>query len=128
MSIETTEKVFLAISLTTFFAGLLWLGVAAFFAYTKMDLMMKQFENSPAVTNRRPFLDAGPCGRLFALGGVIGPLVNPKPYLRDGGVTAKDLAQFPAELKRKLLILHRSSWLLMFMMGCVGMMMLFGLV
>jgi hypothetical protein len=55
------------------------------------------------------FLNSGPLGRLFVLGGITGLMISPRLYLRDGGASADDLKNFPVDLKRKLIVLHWST-------------------
>ncbi|WP_397450605.1 hypothetical protein [Pseudomonas sp. NA-150] len=106
MSLGISQKIFLCVSLTSFGGLFVCIGVALHLAYTKMDMMLEYLKNCPAVINRILFLRSGPWGRLFVLGGIIGVLLLPRPYLRDGGANAEDLKNFPADLKRKLIMLH----------------------
>jgi hypothetical protein len=46
----------------------------------------------------------------------MGLMTTPRLYLRDGGASAEDLKNFPADLKRKLIILHRTGWVLLLVM------------
>ncbi|MNN91743.1 hypothetical protein D3C81_2098970 [compost metagenome] len=45
-------------------------------------------------------------------------MTTPQLYLRDGGANAEDLKNFPADLKRKLIVLQWTGWgLLLIMFG-----------
>jgi len=116
MSLSTAEKIFLSVSLIDFGGIFVWIGIALHLAYTKMDLMLAHLKNCPAVMIRAPFKDGGPSGRLFVQGAIMGLMTTPRLYLRDGGASAEDLKNFPADLKRKLIILHRTGWVLLLVM------------
>ena len=116
MSVSTAEKIFLCVSLIDFGGIFVSLGIALHLAYTKMDLMLDHLKNCPAVMIRAPFKNAGPGGRLFVLGAIMGLMTVPRLYLRDGGASAEDLKNFPADLKRKIIILHRTGWVLLLVM------------
>ncbi|MPR03130.1 hypothetical protein F0169_14240 [Pseudomonas sp. MAFF 212408] len=75
-------------------------------AYTKMELMLSHLKNCPAVMIRAPFKSAGTWGRMFVLGAIMGVMTVPRLYLRDGGASSEDLKNFPARLKRKLIVVH----------------------
>jgi len=109
MSVSTAEKIFLCVSLIDFGGIFVSLGIALHLAYTKMDLMLDHLKNCPAVMIRAPFKDGGPSGRLFVQGAIMGLMTTPRLYLRDGGASAEDLKNFPADLKRKLIVLHWST-------------------
>ena len=93
------------------------LGVALHLAYTRMDTMLSHLKNCPAVMVREPFKNGGPWGRLFLLSGIIGVITAPNIYLRDGGASAEDLINFPAPLKRRLILIKRGAWGLLCAMG-----------
>ncbi|MDY7563567.1 hypothetical protein QN400_00870 [Pseudomonas sp. RTC3] len=120
MSVSTADKVFLCVSLSGFAGVFVFLGIALHLAYTKMDMMLDHLKNCPAVMIRAPFKNGGPAGRLFVLGAIMGLMTVPRLYLRDGGASAEDLKSFPADLKRKLIVLHWG--------GCVPLLVLFGMV
>jgi hypothetical protein len=109
MSVSAADKVFLCISLSGFGGVFVCLGIGLHLAYTKMDLMLDYLKNCPSVMNRTFFLNSGPLGRLFVLGGITGLMISPRLYLRDGGASADDLKNFPVDLKRKLIVLHWST-------------------
>jgi hypothetical protein len=120
MSVSTADKVFLCLGLIDFGGIFVWIGIALHLAYTKMDLMLAHLKHCPAVMIRAPFKDGGPSGRLFVQGAIMGLMTTPRLYLRDGGASAEDLKNFPADLKRKLIVLHWGS--------CVPLLVLFGMV
>jgi hypothetical protein len=110
MNTANTNIVIICVGLFSFGGMIFFLGVSLRLAYTKMDLMLGHLKNCPAVMNRVFFLNSGPKGRLFVLGGIIGLMITPRIYLRDGGASAEDLDNFPADLRRKLIILHWAGW------------------
>ena len=126
MSVSTADKIFLCISLSGFGGIFVWIGIALHLAYTKMDLMLAHLKHCPAVMIRAPFKDGGPSGRLFVQGAIMGLMTTPRLYLRDGGACAEDLKNFPADLKRKLIILHRTGWVLLLVMCGIGVYAMFG--
>ena len=65
---------------------------------------------------RAPFKNGGPGGRLFVLGAIMGLMTVPRLYLRDGGASAEDLKNFPADLKRKLIVLHWAGGMFLLVM------------
>jgi hypothetical protein len=126
MSLSTAEKIFLCVALIDFGGIFVWIGIALYLAYTKMDLMLAHLKSCPAVTIRAPFKNGGPGGRLFVLGAIMGLMTVPRLYLRDGGASAEDLKNFPADLKRKIIILHRTGWVLLLVMCGLGVYAMFG--
>jgi hypothetical protein len=107
MSSETFGTIFLYLGLADFGALMVWLGVGLYMAHTETDEMLEQLKNCPAVMNRASFKNAGPAGRLFLMGSVIGVIAWPGMYIRDGGVSVEDINNFPQGLKRKLMVWYR---------------------
>jgi hypothetical protein len=126
MSVSTANKFILWVGLIGFGGVFAFLGIALHLAYTKMDMMLDHLKNCPAVMIRAPFKNGGPGGRLFVLGAIMGLMTVPRLYLRDGGASAEDLKNFPADLKRKLIILHRTGWVLLLVMCGLGVYAMFG--
>ena len=116
MSVSTADKIFLYVGLAYFAGSSIFIGVLLHLAYTKMDLMLNHLRNCPAVMIRAPFRYGGPWGNLFLLGAIIGVVTTPRIYLRDGGASPDDVKNFPADLKRKLVVLHRAGWALLLVM------------
>ncbi|WP_411389193.1 hypothetical protein [Pseudomonas sp. MPB23] len=85
-----------------------WIGIALHMAYTKMDLMLEHFKNCSAIMNRAPLRHGGPWGKLLLIGGISGIVTFPGFYLKRGGLSAEDLNNFPAPLKRKLALIQWS--------------------
>jgi hypothetical protein len=116
MSLNTADKIFLCVALIDFGGMFVWIGIALHLAYTKMDLMLAHLKNCPAVMIRVFLINTGPWGRLHVFGLIMGLMVMPHFFLRDGGVSAEDLKNFPVDLKRKLVILQWASWVLLLVM------------
>lgn len=126
MSLNTAEKIYLCVALIDFGGLFICIGIGLHLAYTKLDLMLGHLKNCPAVTNRAFLASAGPWGRLFVLGGIMGLMTSPKLYLRDGGASLEDLKSFPTDLKRKLVILQWVGWVLLLVMCGLGLYAEFG--
>lgn len=107
MSISTSDAVTLGVGLFIFAGCIGFVGVALYVAYSKLDVMLGYFENSPAVTIKAPLKNGGPWGRLFVLGGIIGVIKAPGVYIPDGGACVEDIAKFPEELKARLIALYK---------------------
>lgn len=105
MSISAGEKIFLVVALADFTGIFISIGVALYLSYTKMDLMLGCFKNSPFVINLSLLLGSGWWGRLYVMGGITSVLVFPHIYLRDGGAIASDIESFPIDLKRRLILM-----------------------
>ena len=116
MSISTADKIYLCVWLVYFASMLAWIGAAMYLAYTKMDLMLAHMKNSPIVMIRRFLIHAGLWGRMHVFGVIMGMMVMPGMALRRGAVSAEDLKNFPADLKRKLIVMQWVGWGLLLVM------------
>jgi hypothetical protein len=110
VSLSTVDKVFLVVGLIDFGGIFIWIGVAMYLAYSKMELMLSHFKNSPTITVRIFLIRAGILGRLHIFGLMMGLMVMPGIFLRKGGVSAEDLKSFPADLKRTLVVMQWVNW------------------
>jgi hypothetical protein len=119
VSLGTTDKIMLCVGLIGFGGLFVFLGVALHLAYTKMDMMLGHLKNCPAIMIRAFLINAGPWGRLHVLGVMMGLMITPRIFLRDGGANAEDLKNFPADLKRKLIVLHWFGWGALLIVGGV---------
>ncbi|MBV7512630.1 hypothetical protein [Pseudomonas sp. PDM25] len=121
MSISTADKIFLCVGLIDFVGIFIIIGISLHLAYTKMDVMLNHLQNCPAVMIRAPLRNGGPWGNMFLLGAIMGVMTTPRLYLRDGGASAEDLKNFPAVLRRKLIVLQWTGWgFLLVMFGLVA--------
>ena len=116
MSVSVADKIFLCFGLIDFGGLFIWLGIASHLAYTKMDLMLDHMKNSPIVMIRRFLIHAGLWGRLHVFGLIMWLMVMPGIALRKGIVSAEDLKAFPADLKRKLIVMQWFGWGLLLVM------------
>jgi hypothetical protein len=116
MTVSTADKIFLCIGLISFGGMIVHIGVSLHFAYAKMDLMLEHLKNSPLITKHKHLIQLGPRARLIALGAIIGLLTSPSTYIRTGWACAEDLENFPADLKRKLIVSHRTSMMFLLVM------------
>lgn len=121
MTMVLSEKILLSIVLANFAGIFLWVGICLHLAYTKMDVMLEHFKNSPAITSWLPMRQGGPWGKLLLIGGISGLVTFPNYQLKRGQLSVDDLASIPPALKRKLVRLQRSA------IGLVVVMVTFGI-
>ncbi|QOQ76316.1 hypothetical protein IMF22_04360 [Pseudomonas poae] len=106
MSSSIIDHVLLVIGIADIVGLMVWIGVCLHLAYTKMDVMLEHLKNSPAITAWAPMRQGGPWGKLLLIGGISGLVTFPGPQLKTGQLNAEDLANFPVDLKRKLIRLY----------------------
>ncbi|ARU86677.1 hypothetical protein [Pseudomonas sp. M30-35] len=120
MSVTLTEKIFMVAGIVDLGGLFLWISVCLYLAYTKMDLMFEHLKNCPAIMARAPLRHGGPLGKILLIGGISGIVTFPNFYLKNGGMNADDLNNFPVSLKRKLAILQWSVIVLLLLMLVLG--------
>lgn len=128
MSLNTADKIFLAVGLIDFGGIFLWIGVCLHLAYTKMDLMLDHLKNSLLLNTLGPLRQGGPWGMLVLVGSISSVVTFPDFYLKRGKVNAEDLRGFPVALKRKLMVLQWVGLILLVIMVCIGVVAKLGLV
>ncbi|OLF54489.1 hypothetical protein [Pseudomonas chlororaphis] len=107
MSLIKSTHDFLALLGGVLIVGLfVWIGVCLYLAYTRLDEMLERLKHCSAVMNRAPLRHGGPLGKVLLVGGISGIVTFPGIYLKHGGVSADDLSEFPASLKKKLAVLQ----------------------
>ncbi|AIL63530.1 hypothetical protein [Pseudomonas alkylphenolica] len=106
MSLNTADKIFLAAGIIDFGGIFVWIGVYLHITYTKMSLMLEHLKNSSVLRTLTPLRHGGPWGKLLLVGGISNILTFPRFYLNRRSVSAEDLRNFPASLKRKLVVLQ----------------------
>lgn len=106
MSISLADKIFLTAGLLDFGGIFIWMGVNLHMAYTKMDEMLRHLKNSPLITTFSFYDQAGPWGKLILVVSISGIITFPNFHMKHGGINADDIRNFPAHLKRKLVILQ----------------------
>lgn len=89
------------------------MGVFLYLGYTRIGEMLACLENCYAIQQRRFFMYSGPWGRIILVASIAGVVTFPGVYLKHGGVSKSDLDNFPPALKRKLVILHILSVVLL---------------
>ena len=107
MSLNLNDALILGAGGLIFIGCISFVIVALYIAYTKLDVMLGCFKNSPAVMIRAPLRNGGPWGRLFVLGSIVGVLKAPGLYIADGGACVSDISSFPQDLKKRLITLYR---------------------
>ena len=120
MSLNTADKIFLAVGLIDFAGIFIWIGVCLHIAYTQMDLMLDHLKNSSLVNTFAPLRQGGPWGRLVLIGSISSVIAFPGFYLKRGSVNAEDLRCFTGSLKRKLVMLQWGGLILLVVMVCIG--------
>ena len=90
-----------------------WIGVALHMAYTKMDLILSHLKNCRAVKARASLKNGGPWGKLLLIGGISSFVAFPGVHLSKGELSQDDLENLPHPLKRKLVALQWSVWVLL---------------
>lgn len=128
MSLNVVDKVLLFIAIVDLAGLVLWMGVCLHLANTKMDLMLERLKNCSAIMTRAPLRNGGPWGKLLLVGGISGIVTFPNFYLKRGELSPEDLANFPASLKRKLVVLQWSVISLLLVMISFGIAVKFGFV
>lgn len=106
MNSSIIDQVLLVIGIADIVGLMVWIGACLHLAYTKMDVMLEHLKNSPAITAWAPMRQGGPWGKLLLIGGISGLVTFPGPQLKTGQLSAEDLANFPDDLKRKLIRLY----------------------
>ncbi len=109
MAISAAEKLILTVGLLNFAGLFVYLGVFYYFVFTKMDFMVSHLKNCPLVMNRINSLRSGLPGKMYVFGAITAVLTVPGRMIRIGGASAEDIENFPADLKRKIVVLHWSG-------------------
>ena len=120
MSLNTADKIFLAVGLIDFVGIFIWIGVCLHLAYTQMDLMLDHLKNSVLINTFVPLRQGGPWGKLVLIGSISSVIAVPGFYLKRGSVNAEDLRCFTGSLKRKLVMLQWGGLILLVVMVCIG--------
>lgn len=110
---STAEFIFGYLGGVVVLCTFVWIGVALKIAYANMAAILEHLKNCPAIVARAPLNNGGPWGKLLLIGGISGIVTFPAFYLKRGELNLEDLNNFPALLKRKLVLLQWSViWLL----------------
>lgn len=107
MSLNASDTFALGAGLFIFTGCLVFLGIALYVAYTKLEEMLSHLKNCPAVMIKAPFKNGGPWGKLFVLGGIVSVIKTPGLYTPDGGASIEDIANFPKALRARIITLYR---------------------
>lgn len=87
-----------------------------FLANTKMDILQSCFKNSWGVTGGSAFEYSGVWGRIMIIGRISGCVTFSTFYIKRGILSADDLKELPASLKRKLIALQWIGIILLIVM------------
>jgi hypothetical protein len=107
---STVELIFGFLGASIILGLFILMGVMLHMAYTKEDVLLEYFKNSSVSA---PMKHSGLMGRLRFIGGVSALVTFPRIHLKHGRVSAEDLSNCPAPLKRKLVILQWAGIVLM---------------
>jgi hypothetical protein len=128
VAISASEKVFLGVGLLNFAGALLYLGISYYFALTKMDLMLPYLKNSPSVMLRIHSLKLGLSGKMYVFAGISAVLMMPHRMIRIGGASAEDIANFPPDLRRKIIWLQWGGMTMLLIMSVLWLIIEFELI
>ena len=116
MTLSIADTLFLVIGvidISGMFAGI---GYMLFLANTKMDILQSCFKNSWGVTGGSAFEYSGVWGRIMIIGRISGYVTFSTFYIKRGILSADDLKELPASLKRKLIALQWIGIILLIVM------------
>jgi hypothetical protein len=82
----------------------IWIGFALYLAYTKMDVMLKHLKNSTAVMALSHYRHLGVWGNFNLIAGIAALVAFPGRHIKSGSLSAEDIDNLPAPIKRKLVI------------------------
>ena len=116
MTLSTADTLFLVVGvvdISGLFAGV---GYMLFLANTKMNILQRCFKNSWGVTGREEFGYSGVWRRIMIIGRISGYVTFSTFYINRGILSADDLKELPASLKRKLIALQWIGIILLIVM------------
>ena len=112
MTVSVADQVFLVLGLSIFGGAVFCIGFSLHMAYTKMELMLEHLKNCSIVRTHAPLKYGGPWGKLMLIGWIAGVFAFPEYYLKRGQASLNDLNNFPANLRKKLVMLKWASLVL----------------
>lgn len=119
MTQSTVDTIFLVIGLIDFGGLIACIGYTLYLAYTKMEVLLGYFQNSPAVANFLPLRHGGPWGKILIVGGISGYATFPNFYIKRGRISPEDITNLPSPIRHKLIVLQWSSIVLLLIMFCL---------
>lgn len=128
MSLSTVKDTFMVIVIINFAALILLNAVSLYIARTKIELILNSLKNSSISLSLMMLWDGGLWGRIYMMGEVFGILRNPEIYIYQGKLNAEDIKNFPPDLKRMLLALHRYLKISGSIFICFGLLVTFELI
>jgi hypothetical protein len=85
-------------------------GIALYWARTRTKDFIKYFSNFPLLLSKTTTKEDGLILKLMFIGAIAGCVACPTGYIQRGEVSAEDLQNLPASIKKRLVIMH---WTLM---------------
>jgi hypothetical protein len=113
---NSAENTIANLSASVILCLILWICAALRIGYTQMDTMLEHLKNSSAVKTMAFLRKIRPRGVLLLVGGISGFVTFPSFYIKRGTIDAKDIENFPAPLKHKLIILQ---WSVILLLSCM---------
>lgn len=113
---STADKLFLAVGLIDFGGLIACIGFTLYLAYTKIEVLLGCFQNSPAVLSLAHLRSSGPWGRLMVVGGISGFVTFSDFYIKRGRISVDDIKNLPLLLRQRLIVLQWSAIILLLIM------------
>lgn len=108
MDIELGVEVAIAtLAAAMIFGALAWAVLNLYIANLRLAEVLEHLPNSPLVDAHRYCLDLGIRWRFRAISDIAGLLTYPDCPVEFGGLSAKDVKDFPTSLKTLLILTHR---------------------
>lgn len=128
MSLSIAKDI-LMITVTISFAGLIIVNaVSLYIAKTKIEIILNSLQNSSIASSLLMLWHGGFWGRIYMMGEVFGILKSPAIYIYQGKLSTKDVNNFPPNLKRTLLTLHKYQKIFGFIFMGFGLLVTFELI
>jgi hypothetical protein len=95
-----------------FFNGINMLGIVTWFilalhmGYTRIDEILRNFDNSPIVKGFAPYRNEGPARMIWLIGAITAIVTFPTFHLRNGELSESDLRSLPLALRRRFVVMH----------------------
>lgn len=80
----------------------IWFTIAIYIGHTKIEMLLKHFENSPGIRKWVPLKNEGLMSMILLMGAITGAAAFPTCLIKLGELSKIDLDSLPAPLRRKL--------------------------
>lgn len=82
----------------------IWMGVALYLGYAKIDVIMSHLENSSSATALTYYRSLGAWGRVYFISRVAEIVAFPSDFIKRGSLSVEDLNGLPVSLRNTLVI------------------------